>query len=421
MSCFKNYIAVWLAIAALSTAAMGQSAAIDPNDPVLKMVNDMQASELLVFKDFCAEKYPQLAGSFEAQLKTKLQALYGADYAASVKKVIASRVHKADMRGTLESFNAWPEKERANRCEKLAPSIVADKAGFIDMMRQGMETNLPKLASDARICNTLYPGEKFSQTLLNESIENLYGEGAQAQRKVEAFLAKPETKAELDRQLKFFEDTGWRRDDYKNQCFSNERLRSGVPLPAKVLQPALNSPAAKAAVAAPVGPAPMPDKPAQPMAKAAPTAGQNSQTLCLDFASNGVGPGSSKYIAHNGASLQQLASITRIEGTVRGKTAAEPDKPVSLKLDAAANWRDSGYAGRGPTGGWLSWASSLDTNPDNLLDIRFGPRDGISPGKASVPAGEQSLYLVQRNTKNVQALQSFDSFTLQVCGTSNSF
>ena len=208
MTFLKRIYAFGLTFIVFGTTAMGQSAVIDPNDPVLKMVNDMQASELLVFKDFCAEKYPQQAGSFEAQLKTKLQALYGADYAASVKKLVASRVHKADMRGTLESFNAWPEKERLSRCEKLAPSIVADKAGFIDMMRQGMETNLPKLASDARICNTLYPGEKFGQTLLNETIENLYGEGPQAQRKYQAFLAKPETKAELASQLKFFEDTG---------------------------------------------------------------------------------------------------------------------------------------------------------------------------------------------------------------------
>ena len=146
---------------------------------------------------------------------------------------------------------------------------------------------------------------------------------------------------------------------------------------------------------------------------------QNGSTTCLDFASNGTGPGSSKYVAHNGASLSRLANITHIEGVVQGKTGYESEKPISLTLNAASNWRDSGYMGRGPTGGWKTWASSGDANPDNLIDIRFGAADGIYPGKTKVPAGTQSLYLVQRNTQDGHALKTFDSFTLSICGTPN--
>ena len=103
------------------------------------------------------------------------------------------------------------------------------------------EQALPGAAHYVYVCNKLYPGEKFSQERLNESIENLYGTGAQAQRKYATFLAKAETKALLADKLKSFDETGWSRDNYRDQCFSNERRSNGVPLPAKVPAPAAAS------------------------------------------------------------------------------------------------------------------------------------------------------------------------------------
>jgi hypothetical protein len=101
--------------------------------------------------------------------------MYGADYAAKVRKFLASRGFKESRSGTFIAFKAWHE--------------------------------------------------------------NVYGEGAQAQRKYTAFLAKPETKAILADRLEVFEQQSWRRDNYHTQCFSSERRASGVPLPAKVPQP----------------------------------------------------------------------------------------------------------------------------------------------------------------------------------------
>ena len=112
MTSFKNrclmWSSGWLAGLAFSTQTLAQFAGIDQNDPVVIRFKNMQASELVPFKDFCAEKYPQLRSALDVQLKTKLQALYGADYTAKVSRVIASRQYKEELRYSLTAFNAWP-------------------------------------------------------------------------------------------------------------------------------------------------------------------------------------------------------------------------------------------------------------------------------------------------------------------------
>ena len=405
MTLFKNrclmWSAGWLAGLAFSTQALAQFTGFDQNDPVVIMFKNMQASELVPFKDFCAEKYPQLRGTLDAQLKTKLQALYGADYPAKVGKVIASRQYKEELRYSLTAFNAWPASVQSSRCEKLETSEMRLTPEIVEQFRQGLEQKLATLTGDAQVCSALYPGEKFAQVLVDEQIQDTYGEGPQAQRKYAAFLAKPETKALLADSLSEFEKRRGKADyEWIPKCFSAERRASGALLPTKA-------------------PTPAPDKPTPTPATQALAVAQNGSTTCLDFASNGTGPGNSKYVAHNGASLSRLANITRIEGMVRGKTGYESERPISLTLNGASSWRDTGYMGRGPTGGWKTWASSGDAEPENLIDIRFGAADGIHPGKTKVPAGTQSLYLVQRNTQDGHALKTFDSFTLSICGTPN--
>ena len=391
----------WLAGLVASTSALAQFSGVDPNDPVVVMIKNIQAGELVPFKDFCAGKYPQLRNALDAQLKTKLQALYGADYLAKVSKVIASRQYKEQLSNSLSAFNAWPANVQLSRCEMLETSEMGLTPEIVEQLRQGLEQQLATLTSVAQTCSALYPGEKHAQLLVEEQIQDTYGEGPQAQRKYAAFLAKPETKALLaDSHAEFEKRRGKADHEWIPKCFSAERRASGLLLPTKV-------------------PAPVPDKPTSAPATQALAVAQKGATTCLDFASNGTGPGSSKYIAHNGASLGRLANITRIEGVVRGKTGYEPEKPISLTFNSVSNWRDSGYVGRGPTGGWKTWASSSDANPVNLIDIRFGVADGIYPSKTSVPAGTQSLYLVQRNTQDRHALKTFDSFTLSICGASN--
>ncbi len=235
---------VWLATTAFSTAVLAQSAAIDPNDPVLKTLRDMEAGELLPLKNHCLETYPKLASSIESQAKARLQAMYGADYAAKVKNLVASRQFKAGKSASLVSIKAWPENIQRSRCENL-PAPIPIEADFVNDYRNKLEKAVITFTDYARACNTLYPGEKFSQQELDQRIEALYGEGAQAQRKYQTLLAKPETKAELADGLKDFEaqrgDNSYRLLD---QCFSMERRASGALLPIKVKTPSA-SPASK--------------------------------------------------------------------------------------------------------------------------------------------------------------------------------
>lgn len=222
-----------LANLAFSAAALAQVAMADPNDPMVKMLRNAEASELLPLKDYCLEKYPQFASSLETQLKASLQSLYGPDYPAKVKKFVASQDFKKSRDGAFMAFKAWPQEVQLERCQNLPPALVYE-AETIDGFRRMAEEGLPSAVQYVRECNALYPGEKYSQTVLNERIENLYGKGPQAQRKFAAFLAKPDVKAELaDKQQRFEEDRG--SSDYRllDQCFSSERRRSGVPLPTK--------------------------------------------------------------------------------------------------------------------------------------------------------------------------------------------
>ena len=106
MMSFKKRSLMWLAAGVFSAAAWAQSAVIDPNDPVLRALRDAEASELLPLKDYCLEKYPELAGSLETQLAARLQTMYGADYPAKVKKFVASRDFNESRPGTLTVFKA---------------------------------------------------------------------------------------------------------------------------------------------------------------------------------------------------------------------------------------------------------------------------------------------------------------------------
>jgi hypothetical protein len=225
-----------LASLVFSAAALAQTTAVkpnDPNDPIVKLLRNAEASELLPLKDYCLEKYPQFASSLETQLKASLQSLYGPDYPAKVKKFVATQDFKKSRDGAFMVFRAWPEQVQLERCQNLPPAIVYE-AEAIDGFRRMAEEGLPSAVQYVRECNALYPGEKYSQIVLNERIENLYGEGPQAQAKFAAFLAKPETKAELANSLTRFEEDR-RKSDYRllDQCFSAERRKSGVPLPAK--------------------------------------------------------------------------------------------------------------------------------------------------------------------------------------------
>ena len=240
MTSFKKLGLMCMASLVFSNTASAQSAAVDPNEPMLGMLRSAELGELLPLKDHCLEKYPQLAASLETQLTAILKAMFGAGYAARVKKYEASPDAKDDRRISLISIRAWPDAVQSSRCTNLPPAVVYE-AHVIAQFKVMAEKALPSAAHYVYVCDKLYPGEKFSQARLNEGIENLYGDGAQAQRKYAAFLAKPETQASLANDLKFFEETGWRRDDYRNQCFSNQRQANGVPLPSKVPAPAAAS------------------------------------------------------------------------------------------------------------------------------------------------------------------------------------
>ena len=240
MTFFKKIGVLCVASLVFSTTAIAQSAAVDPNEPILGMLRGAELSELLPLKDHCLEKYPQLAASLDTQLTAILKVMYGAGYAAKVKKYEASTDAKDDRRMALMSIRAWPEGVQSSRCTNLPPAVVYS-AEVITQFKVMAEQALPSAAHYVYVCNKLYPGEKFSQERLNESIENLYGTGAQAQRKYATFLAKAETKALLADKLKSFDETGWSRDNYRDQCFSNERRSNGVPLPAKVPAPAAAS------------------------------------------------------------------------------------------------------------------------------------------------------------------------------------
>lgn len=236
MTYIKNRSVVWLVAVMFGATAMSQTVTVAPNDPMLKTLRNIEVSEWLTLKDFCEQKYPQLATSLESQLAARLQAVYGLDYTPKAKKFAASRQFKAEQASALTAYKAWPENVQSSRCQNLPPALVYE-GHIIAEFRRMAEENMPSLVHYVHVCNTLYPGEKFSQTVLNESIKNLYGEGPQAQRKYAAFLAKPETQEKLASDLKFFEALGWRRDNYKDQCFSYERRFSGVLLPTKVPQP----------------------------------------------------------------------------------------------------------------------------------------------------------------------------------------
>lgn len=52
----------------------------------------------------------------------------------------------------------------------------------------------------------------------------------------------------------------------------------------------------------------------------------------------------------------------------------------------------------------------------DAIDLRFCTKDGIHPGKTRVPQGTDSLYVVQRNTKNAEVRMNIQGFELMVCG-----
>ncbi len=136
---------------------------------------------------------------------------------------------------------------------------------------------------------------------------------------------------------------------------------------------------------------------------------------CLNFTSNGQGPGSSRFIAHNGATLGSLGSIGSITGRIWGATSSDGSLRT-INLTANSVWQGQGYQSSGPTGGWQTLMVGTAPSYVDAIDLRFGTKDGIHPGKEVVPQGTDSLYVVQRNTKNPDVRINIQGFELTVCG-----
>ncbi len=141
---------------------------------------------------------------------------------------------------------------------------------------------------------------------------------------------------------------------------------------------------------------------------------------CQTFKSNGYA--FNAYPAALNTTLSFI-SISTITGNVYGQNW-KSGMPETRALTATTDWHDGGYgAGQfGTTGGWKSsFHYSGGTgipNGKDLIDIRFGAQDGLSPGKANSPKGTQPLYIVQRNRdmgkkNDGMTLAGFD---IKICG-----
>lgn len=116
-------------------------------------------------------------------------------------------------------------------------------------------------------------------------------------------------------------------------------------------------------------------------------------------------------------------SISTITGNVYGQNWIS-GLPETRVLGANTDWHNGGYAGGsfGTTGGWnSSFHYSGGTgiaNGKDLIDIRFGAQDGLSPNKANSPKGTQPLYIVQRNRDMAKKNDGMTlaGFDLKICG-----
>lgn len=153
----------------------------------------------------------------------------------------------------------------------------------------------------------------------------------------------------------------------------------------------------------------------------------------------------SLFWGHPAAKTVNLAQIFRTIDTIDGEiSGTRENAPATIKIEkqaATKNWSNGGYyiPAWGPTSGWKSyfnWAN--EENPREMtqfsksnimdhIDVRFGVNDGIFPGKAIIPQGEDSLYLVQRNisyTKGGKVITPpnayksirIENFELNICG-----
>lgn len=143
---------------------------------------------------------------------------------------------------------------------------------------------------------------------------------------------------------------------------------------------------------------------------------------------------------------EAFSKIDTIDGEIRGLREGRRDKIILEKRKDPLVWQSGGYGNWGPTGGWqsiITWRDKSDLNKMALgthegnvqsmpniidqIDIRFGVNDGLSPGKAIVPQGVDSLYVVQRNIDyrkdgklidkpNSEMSLQIESFDINICG-----
>lgn len=293
----------------------------------------------------------------------------------------------------------------------LCGLATASTAFAADPAPSMTEASLAAFTGLAQVCAEVYPRQPLGvQANVQRMVKEAYGDGAQAQQKYQALLARTDVQGMLQAMV---QENRARKNDtqfgWEDACQPTDKSKSAVLQP-RSEAPATPNTAAPVAASIAVKPvaaqtAPVAIKPALPAA-----------THCLNFAHNGQGPGSSRFIAHNGASLDSLGSINTITGRIWGATSRDGSLRT-VNLTANSVWQGQGYQSSGPTGGWQTLM--VGTAPDyvDAIDLRFGTKDGIHPGKTRVPQGTDSMYVVQRNTKNAEVRMNIQGFELTVCGT----
>lgn len=168
-----------------------------------------------------------------------------------------------------------------------------------------------------------------------------------------------------------------------------------------------------------------------PVALPTPALAQATSTsVCETYVSNGRPFG---YVGTTGVNLgAKFSSIESVTGTVTGTRTTGADTITMPGNPHASMWQNQGYfvPPWGPTGGWKSFVQYLGKITPapasmagaalmitDIVDVRFGTQDGIYPGKASVPQGIDSLYVVQRNERGHAPLRLTPTdFNLKICG-----
>jgi hypothetical protein len=141
---------------------------------------------------------------------------------------------------------------------------------------------------------------------------------------------------------------------------------------------------------------------------------------CQTFKSNGYAFNAYPAALNTTLSFNSISTIT---GNIYGQNWIS-GLPETRVLNANTDWHNGGYAGGsfGTTGGWNSSfhysGGAVIANGKDLIDIRFGSQDGISPGKANSPKGTQPLYIVQRNRDMAKKNDGMTlaGFDLKICG-----